>query len=89
MHATVTRDAVMMAGSCVMNCGNVRDFRRNWLALQNFFGASSVYNPKQSGDIDRMIFINSVVPAGENRKFPGARLIRGFMYSKLESYKFD
>ena len=89
MHASVTRDAVIMAGSCVMNCGDVRDFRRNWLALQNFFGTSSIYNPKPSGDVDRMIFINTVVPSGMNSKFPGVRLIRSFMHSKLESYKFD
>ena len=89
VHATSTRDAVIMAAGCIINCENIRQFRRNWLSLQNFFGASSIYNPKRTGDVDRMLFINSVTAPGIHGKYPGTRLIRGFMHSKLESYKFD
>lgn len=88
-QATAVRDAVFMAGSCIANNTDIRSFRRNWLSLQNFFGASSIYNPLRSGDIDRMLFINSVTPAGIRSKYPGTRLLRHFMHSKLESYKFD
>ena len=89
VHATSTRDAVIMAAGCIINCENIRQFRRNWLSLQNFFGASSIYNPKRTGDVDRILFINSVTAPGIHGKYPGTRLIRGFMHSKLESYKFD
>ena len=89
IHAALTRDAVMMAGNCVRNCRNIRKFRRNWLALQNFFGAASIYNPKVSGDIDRMLFINKVEPGGVRNRFPEPRLLHNFMHSKLEGYKFD
>lgn len=88
-HATAMRDAVVMACGCIANNTSIRDFKRNWLAMQNFFGAASVYNPMRSGDVDRMLFINSLAPAGLKSRYPSPGLIRGFMYSKLESYKFD
>ena len=86
---TAMYDAVMMLGRCLGNINNVRQFRLNWLALQNYFGACSVYNPLKSGNIDRMIFLNSVAPAGVNGENPTARLIRSFMHSKLEGYIFE
>ena len=88
-RATAVRDAVVMACNSLAGAGDIKAFRRNWMALQNFFGASSVYNPLKSGDVDRMIFVNSISPAGTARDYPAPRLIRGFMHSKLESYKFD
>lgn len=88
-RATAARDAVVMACNALVGAGNIRQFRRNWLAMQNFFGAGSVYNPLKSGDVDRMIFIKSVSPAGTMGDYPQPRLIRGFMHSKLETYKFD
>lgn len=88
-QAAAVRDAVFMAGSCIVNNADIRSFRRNWLALQNYFGASSVYSPLRTGDVDRILFINSVIPAGVRSKYPGPRLLRQFMHSKLETYKFD
>ena len=86
---TSVYDAVMMLGRCLGNISNIRQFRTNWLALQNYFGACSVYNPLRSGDVDRMIFLNSISPAGTAGEYPAARLIRNFMHSKLEGYLFE
>lgn len=88
-RATVSRDAVMMASNCIGNAETIRDFRRNWLALQNFFGASSVINPRKSGDVDRLLFLNSAAPGGVSSDYPYPRLLRSFMHSKLETYRFD
>lgn len=82
-------DAVMMLGRCLGNTENIRQFRLNWLALHNYFGASSIYTPQKSGDIDRMIFLNSIAPAGVGGEYPTPRLIRNFMHSKLEGYIFE
>lgn len=82
-------DAVVMLGRCLGNISNVRQFRLNWLALRNHFGACSIYNPQKSGDIDRMIFLNSISPAGVAGEYPAPRLIRSFMHSKLEGYIFE
>lgn len=86
---TSVYDAVMMLGRCLGNISNIRQLRLNWLALQNYFGACSIYNPLKSGDVDRMIFLNSLSPAGVNGDYPTARLIRNFMHSKLEGYIFE
>ncbi|MBE6387510.1 MAG: amino acid ABC transporter substrate-binding protein [Lentisphaerae bacterium] len=88
-RSTAARDALIMAASCIGNAETIQDFKRNWLALQNFFGASSVFNPKRSGDVDRLLFLNSVSPGGVRFDYPYPRLIRSFMHSKLETYKFD
>ena len=86
---TAIYDAVMMLGHCLGNISDIRQFRLNWLALHNYFGASSIYTPQKSGDIDRMIFLNSVSPAGTGGEHPTPKLIRSFMHSKLEGYIFE
>ena len=86
---TAIYDAVMMLGRCLGNISDIRQFRLNWLALHNYFGASSIYTPQKSGDIDRMIFLNSVSPAGTGGEHPTPKLIRSFMHSKLEGYIFE
>ena len=88
-RAAAVRDAVFLACGSLVNVKNIKQFRRSWLAMQNFFGASSVYNPQKSGDVDRMLFINSIIPSGIDGEYPSVRLIRGFMHSKLETYKMD
>lgn len=88
-RAAAVRDAVFLACGSLVNVKNIKQFRRSWLAMQNFFGASSVYNPQKSGDVDRMIFINSIIPSGIDGEYPSVRLIIGFMHSKLETYKMD
>ena len=83
-------DAVKLFAGCLGgNTQDIRKLKRNWVSIRNFFGAASMYNAFPDGSADRMIFINGIVPPGVADEYSAPRLIRHFLYSKLENYNID
>ena len=88
-RSRMAADAVTLMANCLANAPNIRKLNRNWMALQGFFGVTSIYNPRPDGSTDRMIFINRVAPPGTAGEFAAPQMIRHFLHSKLDNYKFD
>lgn len=85
---TMSYDALKMLAIGLNNAQTEYDFRTNWLSIHNYFGAAATYTALNDGGIDRTMFINAVDPAQTGDVSAGGRLIRSFMHSKLQSYRY-
>ncbi|MBQ9503202.1 MAG: ABC transporter substrate-binding protein [Lentisphaeria bacterium] len=84
---TMTYDATKLLAIGLNNARTPEEFEKNWMSIHNFFGAAATYTMLPKGRVDRTIFINAVEP-GREGLLPRGRLVRSFMYSKLESYRY-
>ena len=87
-YETMSYDALKMLAIGLNHAQTENDFRTNWLSIHNYFGAAATYRVLKSGGIDRTMFINAVDPAQNGETCAGRRMIRCFMHSKLESYRY-
>ena len=83
---TMSYDAMKLLAVGLNNAKTPEDFEKNWLSIHNYFGATATYTMLADGQVDRTIYINAVEP-GRGGVNPAGRLVRSFMYSKLESYR--